>query len=292
MPAIFSQTMTVRYHECDAYGHVNNANYARYMQEAAFDASASAGFAPDWYAANSRVFVVRASHIEFLQQAAYKDQLEIKTWISDIRRVSARRQYEMRNAATGELVCKAHSDWVLANPVDRSLVALPADMLTAFQPDRVGVDAVAPADVVQAPPAPATYRMQRRVRFQDLDAGGVVNNPVYLDYCSDCGFECTASFGWPLKRQLDAGFATFFRSIDIEYLQPAEPEDELIVSAWLSNIKRVSGTRHFLIVRARDNAILARCNGMIVCADRKTGAPMRWPEQVVVDLKENVSQES
>ncbi len=34
----------VRSYECDGYGHVNHANYLRYMQEAAFDASAAAGY--------------------------------------------------------------------------------------------------------------------------------------------------------------------------------------------------------------------------------------------------------
>jgi acyl-CoA thioester hydrolase len=291
MPAVFSHTLTVRYHECDAYGHVNNANYARYMQEAAFDASAAAGFPPSWYAENDRVFVVRASHIEFLQQAAYKDRLEIKTWISDARRVTARRQFEMRNADTGALVCTAHTDWVLAAPIVRSLIALPANMLAAFRPERSGTDAVKPIDLVQAAQAPQTFHQTRAVRWQELDAGRVVNNPVYLEYCTDCGFACTTSFGWPLTRQVEANTAVFFRTIDIDYLQPAMLDDELDIAAWLSDIKRVSATRHFLITRTRDNTVLARMNAMIVCADLTTGRPMRWTEQMRADLAQNVSAE-
>ncbi|HZY44476.1 MAG TPA: acyl-CoA thioesterase [Anaerolineae bacterium] len=42
MPLTHIGKFKVRYTECDQNGHVNNANYLRYMQEAAFDASTSA----------------------------------------------------------------------------------------------------------------------------------------------------------------------------------------------------------------------------------------------------------
>ena len=44
MPLTNTTKFRVRYVECDAYGHVNNANYLRYMQEAAFAASAAVGY--------------------------------------------------------------------------------------------------------------------------------------------------------------------------------------------------------------------------------------------------------
>jgi acyl-CoA thioester hydrolase len=289
VPATFTLPVTVRYHECDAYGHVNNAHYARYMQEAAFEASAAVGYTPAWYAANDRVFVVRATQIAFLKQAAYRDRLEVTTWISDARRVTARRHYEIRDAASGVLVCKGHSDWVLAQPSSRTLVAMPAEMLDAFEPERRGSDAVKPADLEQPPFAAQTFRGERVVRWQDLDGGGVVNNPVYLDYCTDCGFDCTAHFGWPVDRQFASGFGVFFRDLAIDYLEPARPNEKLVVSAWLSNVKRLSATRHFLIERASDGTPLARMNGGLVCMDLKTGTPARWPEGVLADFGVNTT---
>lgn len=40
MPLIHTRQFRIRHYECDAYGHLNNVNYLRYMQETAFDASA------------------------------------------------------------------------------------------------------------------------------------------------------------------------------------------------------------------------------------------------------------
>ena len=54
MPLTYERAFRVRHYECDAYGHVNHVNYVRYMQEAAFDASAAAGYNMDWYAQNGR----------------------------------------------------------------------------------------------------------------------------------------------------------------------------------------------------------------------------------------------
>ena len=36
----------VRQYECDAYGHLNNVNYVRYLQEAIVEAGAAAGLLP------------------------------------------------------------------------------------------------------------------------------------------------------------------------------------------------------------------------------------------------------
>ena len=49
MPLTHTRTFRVRYYECDANGHLTSANYLRYMQETAFDASTAAGYGIDRY---------------------------------------------------------------------------------------------------------------------------------------------------------------------------------------------------------------------------------------------------
>jgi YbgC/YbaW family acyl-CoA thioester hydrolase len=289
MPTTHTHSLKVRYHEIDAYGHVNNANYARYMQEAAFEASAAAGFDFDWYARNDCLFVVRALHIEFLQQAVYGDALEVRTWISDARRVTARRQYEIRNPKTDVLVCKGHADWVLVRKSTLSPIALTPEMLAAFGPERTDLAAVKPQSLQQPRLPREPFMMPRRVRFQHLDSEKVVNNPVYLDYLSDCGWAASAQFGWPITRMIDEGFAIFYRSMSVDYLQPARLDDDLVVSAWLSEVKRATGMRHFSIARAADGVQLARASALCVCARLDTGMPMRWPETLRTDLAANIS---
>ena len=37
----YTSTYQIRFYECDTIGHLNNANYLKLMQEAAFEASAA-----------------------------------------------------------------------------------------------------------------------------------------------------------------------------------------------------------------------------------------------------------
>ena len=87
MPRTQTRTFRVRFGECDAYGHVNNTNYVRYMQEAAFDASAAAGYDFARYDALGQYWLVRETEVEYLKPLVYGDTFEVKTWVADFRRV-------------------------------------------------------------------------------------------------------------------------------------------------------------------------------------------------------------
>ncbi len=67
MPHTSEIPFTIRYDECDAYGHLNNAVYLRYMQEAAIRASSEAGLGREQYTAMRRHWLIRETEIEYLQ---------------------------------------------------------------------------------------------------------------------------------------------------------------------------------------------------------------------------------
>jgi acyl-CoA thioester hydrolase len=117
MPLTHTRTFRIRYYECDAYGHLNNANYLRYMQETAFDASAAAGYGPDRYAELNRIWLVYTTDIEYLRPLRFNDIVEVKTWVADFQRARSRRAYEFRLAGSDDLVARAHSDWVFLDTV-------------------------------------------------------------------------------------------------------------------------------------------------------------------------------
>jgi acyl-CoA thioester hydrolase len=278
----------IRYHECDAYGHLNNTNYARFMQESAFDASAALGYDSAWYMKSNCAFIIRASEIEYIKPVLYGDTIEVKTWVSDFRRVSSRRRYEMRSAKTGEIVCKAHSDWAFIDRTTLRPIAIPDELARAFMPDVQGEVSREKFPDSPAPPEGA-YTMRRAVRFHDIDGMNHVNNAAYLEYCEDCGFECVAHFGWSASRMMSLGFGIVYRKLWIEHLQAAQLDDEIDVVAWLSDVRRVSGTRHFTLTRVRDGALLARCVTYAACVNLQTSLPMRWHEDMLKDFKTNIA---
>lgn len=79
MAHTYTHSLDVRHDECDVYGHLNNAVYLRYMQEAAFRASADAGLDAKAFEQMGRSWLIRAHEIEYLQPVRGGDTLAVKT---------------------------------------------------------------------------------------------------------------------------------------------------------------------------------------------------------------------
>ena len=135
MPLTNTTQFRVRYVECDAYGHVNNANYLRYMQEAAFNASAAVGYDVKRYDELGQYWLVRETEIEYFKPLMYGDEFEIKTWVADFRRVRSRRRYEFRKPGSDDLLARGMTDWVYIDKATQRPVNVPPEMIRAFAPD-------------------------------------------------------------------------------------------------------------------------------------------------------------
>ena len=292
MPLTITRSFRVRYYECDAYGHLNNANYLRFMQEAAFDASAAAGYGLARYTQMGRLWLVRATDIEYLRTVRYNEIVEVKTWVEGYQRVSSRRAYEFRTAGSEELVARAYTNWVFLDTASGRPAQIPQELKLAFFPE--GLPEVSPPnlDFPPAPqPPPGVFKTRRRVAWREIDSAQIVNNPVYLDYIEDCGMQVIAAHGWPVDRMTSAGFAIILRRHQIEYLQPARRDDELEIATWASDVKRSSATRHYTISRVSDGALLAQIHTLGVWIDLATGRPIRIPADFIQNFAPNIVQD-
>ncbi len=290
MPLTNTSTFKVRYYECDLHGHVNNTNYLRYIQEAAFEASAAAGFDVDRYAEMQRVWHVHATDVEYLRPLKYGDAVEVKTWVVDFRRVTSRRMYELRSQQSGELVAKAATDWAFIDTNTGKPTAIPAVLAAAFFPEGAPIELLRRERYPSQPTPPAgAFHAIKPVQWRELDAAGHVNNAIYAEWGEDCGMNCMAHYQWPAARLAQHNIGVFYRRMWLEYLQPALPEDEVEIVAWLSDIKRATAMRHFAIHRVRDNTLLCRINILVVCANTQTGQPMRIPQAMLDDFAPNIA---
>jgi acyl-CoA thioester hydrolase len=290
MPMIHVRTFRVRYYECDAYGHVNQANYLRYMQEAAFDALAAAGYDLTRYEAMGHHWLVRETDIEYLRPLRYGDSVQVKTWVVDFRRIRSRRAYEFRRAGSDELVAQARTDWVFLDSATWRPAPIPPEMMAALSSERLPDPAPPrPRFPPAPPPPPGIFRLRRRVEWRDIDPEQHVNNAVYLSYLEDCGVQVAAAHGWPMARMQAEGFAIVARRHQIEYQQPAVLDDELELATWISDAKLATAVRHYRVTRVRDGALLARARTLWVWVDLKTGRPIRIPDAFLSDFAPNIA---
>ncbi|MBN1657626.1 MAG: acyl-CoA thioesterase [Anaerolineae bacterium] len=274
MPLSHRRTFRVRHYECDAYGHVNHANYIRYMQEAAFDASAAAGYDLARYESMGRLWLIRETEIEYLRPLRYGDVVEVETWVADFRRVRSRRAYLIRclapatcDAIVPQTVASGHSDWVFMDTATGRPASIPEEMMAAFFPEGVP-EAPAPRAPFPdpGPPRAHAYRQRRFVEWRDLDTAGHVNNAIYLSYVEEVAIR------WALTGSLGM-VPLVARKHRIEYLQQAMLGDELEVVTWFQDLGHTSATRHTEVLRVADGAHLARVQTIQVWIDPATGAP-------------------
>jgi len=289
MPAIHTEYFKVRHYECDAYGHMNNAVYLRYMQEAGIEAAAAVRFDPHWHESEGRTWLPRRTEIEYMRPLRAGDQVGVKTWVSGFRRVISRREYEFRKIGEEEIIARAQTDWVFLERSRMMPTTIPAEIKSAFVPE-TSIESPVPRRKLPKPPSPpeGVFKARRQVEWQDVDVMQHLNNAAYLDYAINAGVQLASAYGWPMKRWMEEGIAFVTRRNCIEYLSPAQMEDELEISTWLFNIRPATVTRHFDICRAATGELLTQIQTVWVMMDLGNGRPMRIPASMLELLAPNI----
>jgi acyl-CoA thioester hydrolase len=108
---LFRHRLTVRFRDCDPFGHVNHAVYLTYLEQARFMLwRAQLGFvvrgqgAPD---AGVPGFILARAEVDYRAQARYGDELEVRLSLGRIGRTSFTYTYELVDVSTGGVVANA-----------------------------------------------------------------------------------------------------------------------------------------------------------------------------------------
>lgn len=129
----FTTQLRVRYHEMDALGHVNNAVYQHYLEQAAVEHSEQLGFNQQRYQELGGIFVMRRIEIDYLRPAVAGDALEVTTWLQTMRGPRAIRRYEIRKQGDDQLLVTAEALWVWVDTNAMRPRAIPRQILDAFE---------------------------------------------------------------------------------------------------------------------------------------------------------------
>lgn len=127
----FTTQLRVRHYEMDALGHVNNAVYQSYLEQAAIEHSEHLGLTLETYRQLGSVFVMRRLAIDYLRPAIAGDFLDITTWVQEMRGSRAIRRYEIRKIDK-VLVVTAEALWVWVESASMRPKAIPQNILNVF----------------------------------------------------------------------------------------------------------------------------------------------------------------
>ena len=129
---IYSKTIHIPESAIDENGHVNNVTYVQWMQNIAVEHYASIG-GIEAQGADS-TWVVREHKIEYFLPAFLSEEIEVKTWVENIRRVRSLRKYEFTRTSDGKTLVKGETDWVFVDVKTGSPRAVPEAVIKVFNP--------------------------------------------------------------------------------------------------------------------------------------------------------------
>jgi acyl-CoA thioester hydrolase len=81
---VYVAYVRVRHHELDSLGHDNNATSLNYLEQAAINHAAPAGYPEDTFREGGGELVARRHEIDYLQPAKANDLLLVVTWHLDL----------------------------------------------------------------------------------------------------------------------------------------------------------------------------------------------------------------
>lgn len=127
---IYTKTITIPKAVIDDNGHVNNVAYVQWMQDIAVEHYASMGGVEAQ--GTESTWVVREHKMEYLLPAYADEQIEVKTWVENIRRVRSLRKYEFVRKSDGKVLVKGETDWVFVDVKSGSPRAVPEEVKHIF----------------------------------------------------------------------------------------------------------------------------------------------------------------
>lgn len=128
--SVYSKTITIPQSAIDENGHVNNVAYVQWMQDIAVEHYSSIGGVE--VQGSEVTWVVREHKIEYLFPAFAGAEVEIRTWVENIRRVRSLRKYEFVRKSDGKMLVKGETDWVFVDVKTGAPCAVPDEVVKIF----------------------------------------------------------------------------------------------------------------------------------------------------------------
>jgi len=135
LPSPYVHRVTAMADDVDAYGHVNNSVYLRWLDEAAWAHSSALGVTPRHCVEARRGMVVWRSQLHYLAPAFAGDSLEIGTWLVFMDgRMRADRRFQVRRPRDGRTLLRGLIHYVCADLDSGRPKRMPPEYAARYRP--------------------------------------------------------------------------------------------------------------------------------------------------------------
>ncbi|XP_044501886.1 oleoyl-acyl carrier protein thioesterase 1, chloroplastic-like [Mangifera indica] len=191
---LYKEKFIVRSYEVGINKTATVETIANLLQEAACNHAQSLGFSTDGFATITSmrkfnlIWVLRRMHIEISKYPAWGDVVEFETWLHSEGRVGTRRDWIIKDYASGQVIGRATSKYVMMNKVTRrpqkaSDEILEELLLLCTPKSRISFPDNASLRKISKLEDPAEYsRTGLMPRKNDLDMNQHVNSVTYIGW--------------------------------------------------------------------------------------------------------------
>lgn len=135
LPNPFVFELTVQPDAIDHYGHVNNAEYLRYIEQVSWKHSNHLGLTLADYQRLDRAMVVVRHEIDYLAPAFEAEVLQIATWITGFdQRFTLTRRFQLLRPADGKTLMRGRTHFACVALSTGKPRRLPEEFVTVYLP--------------------------------------------------------------------------------------------------------------------------------------------------------------
>lgn len=133
----------------------------------------------DYRSSPSR-WLLTAYHIKIISKPVYGDEVDITTWSTDLKNITAAREFEVRNK-NGDLLIYALSNWAHYNIVEKKFEKVSDDLICAYasEPERTNFESSRIKKLVV--PQEFSFVSDMEIPTYWIDVNNHLNNAHYLD---------------------------------------------------------------------------------------------------------------
>ena len=217
---IFHNDLVVRYSEVNQFGILKLQSLFDYLQQIAAEHANSLGYGMNSLYAKGMIWVLSKMDIKIFGTFSPEQQITVCTYPAGTERLHFRREFEIFDSKTGEVLMQSSSYWLLLNreklrPLRRETIAdvkLENPELPLMVQQSITIDSV---------DCPMEEILSDSVRFSQMDINQHMNNAQYAALVEDAVYE-----------KIHAPFE--IKDISVAFLQAQKYPDELQTSIYIN----------------------------------------------------------
>lgn len=131
-PPTLTAFVRVRTYELDSFGHVNNAEYLHYLEEARSEYLRQLGLSFNDFERLGVHLVIIEAHVRYVTPARYGDEIEIAGRFTEVKAASLVIDYTLTERGTGRLLATARTRGAFIDAATAKPVRAPEPFRAAF----------------------------------------------------------------------------------------------------------------------------------------------------------------